>query len=65
VVTHKYRNAGQVCVAPTRFIVEEAVFDRFAMAPRGAQGHQGRQRAGGRVQMGPMANPRRPRRWTR
>ncbi len=25
----KFRNAGQVCVAPTRFMVQESVFDRF------------------------------------
>jgi succinate-semialdehyde dehydrogenase/glutarate-semialdehyde dehydrogenase len=25
----KYRNAGQVCVSPTRFLIEEAVHDRF------------------------------------
>ena len=25
----KFRNAGQVCVAPTRFYVEDGVFDRF------------------------------------
>ena len=25
----KFRNAGQVCVSPTRFYVQEAVFDRF------------------------------------
>jgi succinate-semialdehyde dehydrogenase/glutarate-semialdehyde dehydrogenase len=25
----KYRNAGQVCVSPTRFLVQEKVFDRF------------------------------------
>jgi len=61
VVPHKYRNAGQVCVSPTRFIVEEAVFDRFrdgfverAQAIRVGNGlDEG-------VQMGPMANPRRP-----
>jgi succinate-semialdehyde dehydrogenase/glutarate-semialdehyde dehydrogenase len=29
-VTAKYRNAGQVCVSPTRFYVHEAVFERFA-----------------------------------
>ncbi|MGU3540819.1 NAD-dependent succinate-semialdehyde dehydrogenase [Methylobacterium sp. A54F] len=26
---NKYRNAGQVCVAPTRFLVHDSVFDRF------------------------------------
>jgi succinate-semialdehyde dehydrogenase/glutarate-semialdehyde dehydrogenase len=26
---NKYRNAGQVCVAPTRFLVHESVFDKF------------------------------------
>ncbi|WP_342726320.1 NAD-dependent succinate-semialdehyde dehydrogenase [Bradyrhizobium sp. B097] len=25
----KYRNAGQVCIAPTRFLVHDAVFDEF------------------------------------
>ena len=29
-VAAKYRNAGQVCVSPTRFYVHEAIFDRFA-----------------------------------
>jgi succinate-semialdehyde dehydrogenase/glutarate-semialdehyde dehydrogenase len=28
----KSRNAGQVCVAPTRFFVEDAVYDRFTAA---------------------------------
>src|SRR5262249_7928494 len=26
---HKHRNAGQICVAPTRFLVQETVFDSF------------------------------------
>ena len=26
---NKFRNAGQVCVAPTRFLVQDAVFDEF------------------------------------
>jgi succinate-semialdehyde dehydrogenase/glutarate-semialdehyde dehydrogenase len=27
--TSKYRNAGQVCVAPTRFYIQRGVYDRF------------------------------------
>jgi len=27
--TQKFRNAGQVCVAPTRFMVQEKMYDRF------------------------------------
>jgi succinate-semialdehyde dehydrogenase / glutarate-semialdehyde dehydrogenase len=60
-VPGKYRNAGQVCVSPTRFIVQEGVFDRFrdgfierAKALKVGNGLE----AG--IQMGPMANPRRP-----
>jgi succinate-semialdehyde dehydrogenase/glutarate-semialdehyde dehydrogenase len=60
-IASKYRNAGQVCVSPTRFIVEENVFERFrdgfverAKAIRVGNGlDEG-------SQMGPMANPRRP-----
>lgn len=29
-VTAKYRNAGQVCVSPTRFYVHESIYSRFA-----------------------------------
>ncbi|MBB3859294.1 succinate-semialdehyde dehydrogenase/glutarate-semialdehyde dehydrogenase [Novosphingobium hassiacum] len=57
----KYRNAGQVCVSPTRFIVEESVFDRFR---DGFVERVGRIKVGDGLepasQMGPMANPRRP-----
>lgn len=28
-IASKFRNAGQVCVAPTRFLVEESAFDHF------------------------------------
>ncbi|WP_062788319.1 NAD-dependent succinate-semialdehyde dehydrogenase [Novosphingobium capsulatum] len=60
-VAHKYRNAGQVCVSPTRFIVEEPVFEAFrdGLAARAAQMRVGNGLEDG-VQMGPMANPRRP-----
>ena len=60
-VGHKYRNAGQVCVSPTRFIVEESVFERFrdGFATRAAAVKVGNGAEDG-IQMGPMANPRRP-----
>ncbi|WP_353226749.1 NAD-dependent succinate-semialdehyde dehydrogenase [Novosphingobium sp.] len=61
VVPHKLRNAGQVCVSPTRFLVEERVFDRFAS---GFAARAGAFRVGPGLdpatQMGPMANARRP-----
>lgn len=57
----KYRNCGQVCVSPTRFIVQEDVFERFrdgfierAKAIKVGDGLEDG------TQMGPMANPRRP-----
>ncbi|NLR38685.1 NAD-dependent succinate-semialdehyde dehydrogenase [Novosphingobium sp. ERW19] len=57
----KYRNAGQVCVSPTRFIVEENVFERFR---DGFAERVGRIKVGNGLedgsQMGPMANARRP-----
>lgn len=61
VVPHKYRNAGQVCVSPTRFIVEEGIYPRFrdAFAERARAIRVGNGLDKG-VQMGPMANPRRP-----
>jgi succinate-semialdehyde dehydrogenase / glutarate-semialdehyde dehydrogenase len=61
VVPHKYRNAGQVCVSPTRFIVQQGIYDRFrdGFAQRAAQIRVGNGLEDG-VQMGPMANPRRP-----
>lgn len=61
VVAHKFRNAGQVCVSPTRFIVEEPVFDRFreGFAERARAIKVGNGLDAG-TQMGPMANLRRP-----
>ena len=57
----KTRNAGQVCVSPTRFIVQEDVFERFrdGMAARLAATKVGDGMLAD-TQMGPMANPRRP-----
>ena len=60
-VPARYRNAGQVCVAPTRFIVQENVFERFR---DGFTERAGRIVVGDGLdpatRMGPMANPRRP-----
>ena len=61
VVPQKYRNAGQVCVSPTRYIVQDGVYDRFVegFADRARAIQVGDGLAAG-TQMGPMANPRRP-----
>ena len=60
-VAHKYRNAGQVCVSPTRFIVHDSIYDRFreGFASRARAIVVGDGLATG-TGMGPMANPRRP-----
>ncbi|HJO64535.1 MAG TPA: NAD-dependent succinate-semialdehyde dehydrogenase [Sphingomonas sanguinis] len=60
-VTHKFRNAGQVCVAPTRFHVQEGIYERFTkgFAERAAALKIG-DGLSSDTQMGPMANPRRP-----
>jgi succinate-semialdehyde dehydrogenase/glutarate-semialdehyde dehydrogenase len=60
-VTSKARNAGQVCVSPTRFYVQEGVYERFAraFADRFAALPVG-DGLDATVRMGPMANPRRP-----
>ena len=60
-VAAKYRNAGQVCTSPTRFIVEASVFARFrdGFAARAGAIRVGHGMAED-TQMGPMANPRRP-----
>jgi succinate-semialdehyde dehydrogenase/glutarate-semialdehyde dehydrogenase len=56
----KYRNAGQVCVSPTRYYVQEGIYKRFV------EGFAARAKAwrvgDGLVetsQMGPLAHPRR------
>ena len=57
----KSRNAGQVCVSPTRFYVQEGVYDRFvaAFAERFAALPVG-DGLDPKNRMGPLANPRRP-----
>ncbi len=61
VVAQKYRNAGQVCVSPTRFIVDERMFPQFrdGFVERAKTVKVGNGLADD-TQMGPMANPRRP-----
>ena len=56
----KFRNAGQVCISPTRFLVQEAVFEefveRFVAATRSIVTGNG---LDGKSNMGALANPRR------
>jgi succinate-semialdehyde dehydrogenase/glutarate-semialdehyde dehydrogenase len=58
--TNKFRNAGQVCVSPTRFLVQESVYETFvgkfvaiAEAQKVGDGLEPT------TTMGPLANPRR------
>ena len=61
VVPQKFRNAGQVCVSPTRFYVEAPIYDAFVkgFAERTARLPVGDGMAEG-TRMGPLANVRRP-----
>jgi succinate-semialdehyde dehydrogenase/glutarate-semialdehyde dehydrogenase len=56
----KSRNAGQVCVAPTRFFVQESIYKRFAdtFAEKAAQLKVGNG-LDPSTQLGPLANSRR------
>lgn len=58
-VAAKYRNAGQVCVSPTRFLVEEPVFEKFrdGFVERAKKVVVGNGFDDG-TQMGPLANSR-------
>lgn len=60
IAAHKFRNAGQVCVSPTRFLVQEGVANRFidgfvAEAQKVVVGDGFDPKS----QMGPLANDRR------
>jgi succinate-semialdehyde dehydrogenase / glutarate-semialdehyde dehydrogenase len=59
-VAGKSRNAGQVCVAPTRFFVQESIYERFAdsFAEKAAQLKIGNG-LDPTTQLGPLANSRR------
>jgi succinate-semialdehyde dehydrogenase/glutarate-semialdehyde dehydrogenase len=56
----KFRNAGQVCISPTRFLVHESIKNEFAQAmAKYAQGLKVGDGLQEGTQMGPLANPRR------
>jgi succinate-semialdehyde dehydrogenase/glutarate-semialdehyde dehydrogenase len=61
-VRSKFRNAGQICIAPTRFIVQDRVHDEFVEQFVAATGEL---RVGNgldpEANMGPLSNDRRPR----
>lgn len=58
-VANKFRNGGQVCVSPTRFLIEDELFERFrdGFVERAEKIKVGNGLEDG-VQMGPMANAR-------
>ena len=61
VVQQKFRNAGQVCVSPTRFYVQAGIYEAFA---RGFAERTGKVKLGNGLdadtKMGPLAHQRRP-----
>jgi succinate-semialdehyde dehydrogenase/glutarate-semialdehyde dehydrogenase len=61
VVPQKFRNAGQVCVSPTRFYVQSGIYDAFV---KGFAERTQKVKTGNGLEadtkMGPMANARRP-----
>lgn len=58
--TSKFRNAGQVCIAPTRFLVHESVYERFVAGfVKAAQNIKVGDGMDPATRMGPLANARR------
>lgn len=61
VVSQKFRNAGQVCVSPTRFYVQRGIYDAFL---KGFAARMANVKTGSGLdadtKMGPLANGRRP-----
>jgi succinate-semialdehyde dehydrogenase/glutarate-semialdehyde dehydrogenase len=60
IAAFKYRNAGQVCISPTRFYVQEASYSkfvtRFTEYAKGLKLGDGLEKG---ITLGPLANPRR------
>jgi len=60
IAAYKYRNAGQVCISPTRFYVQEPAYNRFLARfteyAKNIKVGDGLERG---ITMGPMANARR------
>ena len=60
IAAFKYRNAGQVCISPTRFYVQERSYskflDRFTEYAKGLKMGDGLEKG---ITLGPLANPRR------
>ena len=60
IAAFKYRNAGQVCISPTRFYVHEKHYSkflaRFTEYAKGIKLGDGMEKG---ITMGPLANPRR------
>jgi succinate-semialdehyde dehydrogenase/glutarate-semialdehyde dehydrogenase len=60
IAAFKFRNAGQVCISPTRFYVQEPVYDRFVARfteyAKSVKIGDGMEKG---ITMGPMANARR------
>jgi succinate-semialdehyde dehydrogenase/glutarate-semialdehyde dehydrogenase len=58
-VATKFRNAGQVCVSPTRFLVARGIYDRFVseFAARSQDITVGDASSDENVAMGPLAHP--------
>ncbi|MDH0745133.1 NAD-dependent succinate-semialdehyde dehydrogenase [Pseudomonas sp. GD03842] len=56
----KFRNAGQVCISPTRFLVQRPIFDEFVDAfTRAARAFKVGDPFDADTQMGPLKNERR------
>jgi len=60
IAAFKYRNAGQVCISPTRFYVQEKSYNkflaRFTEYAKGLKMGDGLEKG---ITLGPLANPRR------